>query len=385
MKKRVPVPVCVALILLASLLTFQLTFHFVGKQYQEKLNDVTVSGADFTKLREADDLLHKNFLGGIDEEALEDGAIRGYLAGLGDPYSRYMNPEEYDLYKQSQAGAASGIGVRATEDGSNGNVVIYGVLADSPAEEAGIRKGDILHRIDDKPVSQLGFYEAVKALSGAAGTKVKVSFLREVAGQQMELVFTMTRAEVAVNSVSREMLTEEIGYVQIYSFEENTHEEFRAALDALIEAGAKSFVFDVRNNNGGSVSAVTKMLDLILPQGTMYYRSGPDGREVSVESDSHAIRLPIAVLVNEKTASAAELFAAVLQAQKAAVLVGRTTFGKGVGQKIVEMEDGSALFITVESFSPADGESFDGKGVKPDHSVELDGENFYLLTRAKDN
>ncbi len=384
MKKRISVLGCAALILLAAVLTFQLTFHFVSARYQEKLDDLTVSGADFTKLREADDLIRKNFLGQIDEGSLEDGALKGYVSGLNDAYSRYMTPEEYTVYQQSLSGAASGVGIRATQDPDSGEVVVYGVLSGSPADEANIRKGDVLYRVDDTPVSELGFYNAMKALSGAAGTKVKVSFLREVAAQRMELVFTMVRADVKVNSVSWEMLHETVGYLQIFSFDLETDEEFRAAIDALIADGAKSLIIDVRNNSGGSVDAMGRMLDLLLPRGDIFYRTGLDGKETAYPSDEHSVSLPMAVLINENTASAAELFAAVLKDEGAATLVGKTTYGKATGQRITEMEDGSALVLTYEKFRTARGESFDGKGVSPDVVSEFDGANLYLISRSKD-
>lgn len=385
MKKRISVLGCIALVALAVTLTFQLTFHFVGTRYQEKLDNLSSSGSDFSRLSEVEGLVREHYIDTPDEDDLEDGALRGYVAGLGDPYSRYLSAAEYDAYKQSLSGAASGIGIRATQDAVSGQVIVYGVVSGSPAEEAGIRKGDVLYRVDDVSVSELGFYDAMHALSGELGTKVKVSFLREVAAKQMELSFTFTRAEFKVNSVSAEMLGETVGYIQIFSFDLMTNEEFRTAVEALIADGAKSLLIDVRNNAGGSLDAASSILDLILPRTDMYYRSDGSGKEKVVGSDEHCIKLPMAVLINESTASAAELFAAVLQSQGAATLVGTTTYGKGTGQRVLELEDGSALIISVERFRPVNRESFDGKGITPDLDIKLDGDNFYLLSRAKDN
>ncbi|MBP5289215.1 MAG: S41 family peptidase [Clostridia bacterium] len=385
MKKRISLLGCISLCVLAAVLTFQLTFHFVAGRYQEKLDTVSSGGSDFSRLSELSALIRKNYLGTVDDSALEDGALRGYVEGLNDPYSRYLNPEEYEVYKQSLSGAASGVGIRASQEPETGRVVVYDVLASSPAEEAGIRKGDVLYRVDDVLVSELGFYKSMRALSGESGTKVKVSFLREVAAQEMELAFTLTRKEIKINSISREMLADTVGYIQIFSFDLGTDEEFKTAVDSLTEEGATSLVIDLRNNGGGSLDAATRMLDLILPAGVMYYRTGGNGTEVAVESDAQRIDLPIVALMNENTASAAELFAAVLKDKGAAKLVGTKSFGKGNGQRVLELEDGSALIVTSEQFRPAGGESFNGKGVIPDAEVKLEGESVYFVTRAKDD
>ncbi len=384
MKKKISLISVIALCALTAVLTFQLTLHFVGKRYQERLDAVAISGSDFSMLSEAEEVVRSDFLGVIDNESTLHGALKGYIAGLNDPYSRYLTKEEYDAFQQSLSGAASGIGIRATQDPDTMRVVVYSVVAGSPAENAGIRKGDVLYRVDDNAVSDLGFYNAVRALSGEAGSTVKVTFLRNVAAKEMELTFTLTRSEIRVNSVSYEMLPDQIGYVQIYSIDSGTDREFEDAVNSLVEAGAAGFVFDLRNNSGGDVAAVTRMLDMLLPRGEMFCRTTSDGTEVTVESDEHCIRLPMAVLINGDTASAAELFAAVLQDQSYAEIVGKRSFGKGVGQKVVPLSDGSALVVTTERFRAVGGTSFDEKGVFPDVEVELEKENLYLISHAQD-
>lgn len=384
MKRKITVGTTLILVLFAILLTFQITYSFVGKEYQGKVDTLTGDRSDFSLLVLADEMIRDNFYRNIDEDALEEGLLDGYLTALDDPYSRYMTAEEYDQYKKEKARAGNGVGVRVTRDDGTNAVLIYSVYPESPAEKAGLRKGDELFKIGDKAVADMDLFDVSSALSGDAGTTVTVTVKREVAAQILEMDFTITREEVKSSDISYEMLNDTVGYVQIFAMSSGTAEEFSAALAALDSKGAGSLVLDVRNNLGENLDAALQMLDQLLPECVTAYITGNDGIEVSVESDAQSTFLPMAVLVNSSTVSGAELFAATLRDQGAAVLVGETTYGKGVDQAVFELDDGSAVLLSNRSFKPPVSESFEEVGVIPDHQVSFDAKKIYLVSHDED-
>ncbi len=370
-------------ILLACLLTFQLTYSFVGKQYQAKIDGMNAS--DFPLLAEADSLIREYFLRSVDSDNIQEMLIRSYVSSLNDPYSRYLNAEEYAAYKTTKSGSGFGIGVRVVYNEEKDQLIIYSVFADSPAEEAGLQKGDVIDRVDGIAVSELGASAAVNAITGEAGTRVKLSVKRELGAQYLDLEFSVDRREIRIQSVSYEMLENSVGYVQIFTFDELTAEQFSAAVNDLVEQGASSLIFDLRGNGGGRLDAVCSMLDFLLPEGDLVRTVSRSGKEEVIKSDASGIDLPMAVLINSSSASASEIFAFAIRNFGAGVLVGETTYGKGTAQIVLEMQDGSALILTNLEFAPPNSESLEGIGVKPDFPVKLAGTSPYLLTAKEDN
>ena len=384
MKKKITVGNALALILFAVLLTFRITYSFVGNEYQNKVNTLTGDRSDFSLLVYADDLIRNEFYKSVDDDALEEGLLDGYIASLNDPYSRYLTAEEYEQYQKEHALLGSGVGVRLTRDDKTNAVLIYSVYPSSPAETAGLCKGDVLYSIGETLVSEMDLFDIASALSGEAGTSVTVTVEREVAAQILKMDFTVTRGEVKNSDVSYEMLNDTVGYIQIFAITSETPASFSKAVSALNSKGAGSLVIDVRNNFGEDIDAALKMLDQLLPACDIARITDHKGNETVVKSDETSVLFPMAVLINSSTVSGAELFAATLRDQGKAILVGDTTYGKGVDQDVFELDNGSAVILSNRSFQPPVSESFEDVGIVPDHLVPFDEKRVYLVSYKDD-
>lgn len=302
----------------------------------------------------------------VDENAVMESAMKGYVAGLDDPYSQYMTSDEYAAYQTSEAGQTIGIGVTVSQT-EEGYLEIQDVNTDSPAKEAGLQKDDLIIKVDGDDVAEMGYESAVNAVRGDPDTKVTLTIKRgdETFDQDV------TRKSMEVTSAEGKMLDGKIGYITIRSFKENTPDQFQAIYDQLIADGAEALVFDLRDDGGGLVSALEKILDPLLPEGKIAIATYRDGTtETLVESDATECNLPMAVVVNENTASAAELFTASLQDFGKGTVVGTTTFGKGIMQVTRQMPSGGALTLTTATYQTTKGECYHGIGVKPDVEVE---------------
>ncbi len=386
MKKRFPTAFlsAFAAVVAACLLTFFLTNDYVGKKYQKIVDAMEHSETEFSSLAEAEELVKKYFLGTVDHDVTQEALVRAYVSSLGDRYSRYLNAAEFAAYETSSNGAGYGIGVRVAWDESDGALLIHNVFSGSPAEEAGLRRGDRITRVAGKSVAEAGAEASVSAITGAEGSEVDIHVTRVVGGQTLDFDFSVPRRSVVIESASGEMLDPDIGYVQIFSFNSNTPDQFRGAVEALKEKGAKALIFDLRGNGGGDLDACTQMLDYLLPEGELFRVYDRDGNYRAYESDPSFVDLPMAVLINGESASASEIFAFSVRWFQKGVLVGETTLGKGTAQIVLKMQDGGAVILSHLRFTPPDGVSTEGTGVKPDLAVPYEGEDLYLLPREKD-
>ncbi len=385
MKKKISVSTALVLILFAVLLTFQITYSFVEMEYQEKVNTLTKTQSDFSKLAQADLLIRENFYAYPDEESVEDGLIEGYISSLNDPYSRYLTPQEYELYKKENGESGIGIGVRFTYDSKKKETVVYTVYPSSPADQSGLKSGDVLYQVDGKLASEMGFYDTIRAISGQEGTQVEISVKRRLAAQVLDMEFTVTRKEVQVSTVAYEILQDNVGYIQIFDFTAGTAEEFSNALYELGSSGVDGFIFDVRNTSGTDIAVCCEMLDQLLPKGVLVKTVDRNGKQNVIRSDDNYLNLPMCVLINSGSACAAELFACALKDYEAAYLIGETTYGKAVVQTVVEMDDGSALVLSNLTFTPPKSPTFEKVGVEPDLPCELETVNLYLISHEEDN
>ncbi len=383
MKKKITVSTAVVLVLFAVLLTFQITYNFVGKKYQDKVDTLTKTQSDFSLLAEADLKIRENFNGLMDDEKVESGIISGYVSALLDPYSTYLTAEEYTRYQKEQSLSGNGIGVRLTFDSQTEEVIVYHVFEDSPAQKAGVQPGDVITEIGG--ASDLGFYEALTALSGPAGETVKLRVSREIATQTLQMNFSIVREEVSPDSISYRMLEGSVGYVQIFSFDSSTVKEFETAVNAIVSGGGVGIIFDVRNTAGGSAEVAIEMLDLLLPEGKMLYKTGANGEKEEIKSKKGHVDLPMAVLMNSSSSFASELFSVALKDFDAATLVGEKTYGKSRGQIAVELSSGSALILSNSAFTPVVSPGFEGIGIEPDIECKLKSENLYLIDPDRDN
>lgn len=331
----------------------------------QKNNILQKELADGARLAELSEYVDENYYQETDEDTLMDGALKGYVAGLGDPYSVFLTEDEYGGWKEKESGTAVGIGV--TVQSAEEGLYIVEVTSGSPAETAGIQAGDTITAVDGELVTDLGYNEAVAHVKGEIGTDVVLTVLRE--GEELEI--TVTRGEIVTISAEGQMLDGNIGYVHISAFRENTFDLYSKVLNELLEAGAEGIIFDVRNNGGGLLSALEDVLDPLLPEGNIAIASYGDGTvKTIVESDSEELDIPMIVLVNGGTASAGELFAASLRDFGKASLVGETTFGKGIMQDTRTVA-GGAVTLTVAAYQTVKGECYHEIGVTPDTEIIL--------------
>ena len=305
----------------------------------------------------------------VDEEALETAAIDGMLAALGDPYTFYYTNEAYAAMNEETTGRYVGVGLLVGED-ENGALTVLRVFRDSPAEAAGMKAGDELTAIDATPVgagTALGLTETTALLKGDGEAPVRV----EVSRDGEALAFTLTRGDVNINYVEYSILEGEVGYLSIYQFTGDDVSGVEEALSAFRQAGVTALVVDVRSNPGGLLDDVVKICDMLLPEGLIVYTEDRSGAREEYYADSEYWDVPMAVLVNGESASASEIFAAAVQDTGRGVVVGETTYGKGVVQTLYSFPEGDGVQLTTAVYYTPSGRSIHGQGVTPDIEVSL--------------
>lgn len=338
---------------------------------QASLHAVQTALGDNQRISVLEQAVGDNYYESVDDSKLMDGALKGYISALDDPYSGYLTNEEYHQWQSNEAGVSVGIGVTVTLTEDESGLQIVSVENPSPAKLAGLQADDIITAVDGETVAVLGYQEAVSHVRGEADTSVELTIQRG----KTELKKTVQRQEMQVTSAYGTMLENKIGYIRIASFKENTVEQFQNALNQLLKQGAKGLVFDVREDGGGLVAALEKIVDPLLPAGDIATATYQDGTtKVLVHSDANELNLPMMVLVNGNTASAAELFTASLKDFGKAGVIGEQTFGKGIMQNTFELPDGGAVTLTVATYQTTKGECYHGVGITPDVIMEEDYE-----------
>ncbi len=321
------------------------------------------------KYLEIKNMLDANYVGTVDEEAVPSAAFAAMVEALGDKWSYYMSPSEYQAYKLYSQNQYVGLGVQIDKDASTGGLVITGVTDESPADSAGLVAGDIILAINGTDITSMTVGDARSFIEANIGQTVQLS-IQNAKGDKSTI--NVNCAVVYTNPVSYEMLGGSIGYVQIKNFQSGAADAAINAVENLLNQGAVGFIFDVRTNPGGLVSELTSLLDYLLPSGTIFISVDKDGNQTPTTSDSVCLNMPMAVLVNADTYSAAEFFAATLQEYNWAEIVGTRTTGKSRSQQTLELSDGSALHIsTARYLTPMGVDLAEQGGVIPDQQVEL--------------
>lgn len=318
-----------------------------------------------------------------DSDAVTDALIYSYVATMGDKYSVYRTAAEYTSYTSEMSGSFVGIGVTVRYSAELDAIEVHSVSVGSGAEEAGILAGDLIVGVDALRVASDGYDAAVNAIRGEEGTSVGITVLR--GGE--ELTFSVTRRKLVDKSVTY-VIEGDVAYLTITGFKANTFQQFKEAIDAAEAAGVKGIVYDLRNNPGGYLSAVTDCLDYIAPKGTTIasFTNGYDDPVIATRA--HSLRLPSVVICNENTASAGELFTAGVRDFSAlgffsAKLVGTRTFGKGIMQNTYSFRDRSAITLTVAYYNPPLGENYHGEGIAPDVISEQSNEGDAQMDAAR--
>ena len=344
--------------------------------------DLTGSGVE-AKLEEIQALMETYYLEEIDTEQVEDYLYKGAVAGLGDIYAAYYTEEEYQSLIDSTNGSYYGIGVEISQNMSTGIITISRIFEGSPAEEAGLLPGDVIYKIAGQEVTGEDLNKVVSLIKGEEYTTVSVEVARD--GQSGYLEFEVERRTIEVPTVESEMLEDNIGYIAITSFDDVTTEQFMTALGTLESQGMEALIVVLRNNGGGLVSSVCAILDRLLPEGLIVYTEDKYGnREEEFSDAENYFDKPMAVLVNGNSASASEIFAGAIKDYGIGTLVGTTTYGKGIVQKIYPLSDGTAVKLTVSKYYTPNGNNIHGTGIEPDVTVELDEDLMYEVEVPKE-
>ena len=385
MKKSKMLVVYLAAMMTAGLLA--------GCGSEEELTTAAVSETDgfseysltnMKKVKTIENLINNYFYYEQDEAKREEGFYDGIMAGLDDPYSVYYTPEEMKRMKEDDSGEFVGIGASVSKNTENGQVYVVKPLKDSPAEAAGIQPGDVFVEVDGIAVTtEMELDEVITYVRGTEGSVAKLKMYRE--GEKDFLNFEITRKLLQNITCEYEMLSNGFGYIEVEQFIENTAEQFYKAVDDLVAQGAKGLIVDMRNNPGGFTVVATDMADYLLedtavPKGQSQDKAGilleikdKNGKivEKDVCKDGHSVDLPMAVLVNDYTASSSEIFSGAMRDYGKAILVGEKTYGKGIVQQVFSLNDGSGVKLTIASYFLPAGDNIHKVGIEPDVQVEL--------------
>lgn len=329
-----------------------------------------------SKLDQLEDLLVECYIGDVDQTAIEDAAATAMVNALGDRWSYYIPAAEYDAYLERMANAYVGIGVTIQLTDSENGFLVIKVNEGGPADQAGLLAGDIMIAVDGTDVRGMDGSQVGDLVRGEAGTQVELTVLRSGS----ELTITATRNHVRVPVATATMLEGNVGLVTIANFDARCADETIAAMEQLLDQGAAALIFDVRNNPGGYASELVKVLDYLLPEGELFRTVDYAGKVDVDMSDAACLEgVPLVVLVNSESYSAAEFFAAALVDYDAAVVVGEKTCGKGYFQVTMELNDGSAVGLSIGEYFTPKGENLAGVGVTPDVEVAVDEETFAAI------
>ncbi|HHY52138.1 MAG TPA: S41 family peptidase [Clostridiales bacterium] len=369
MNKKVSLGAAIAMMFLVAAITFSITYDAVTRQVNSRIVDLRERESAQAKYAEIDREVRANYYGTIDETQLLDSVARGYLAGIGDQYATYYDAKTYEKILRSQENTVADIGA-VLRVGPDGYLVVEEVYPDSPAAAVGIKPGDQIIKIDDVDLTPENSAKMKDSVQGEQGTRITLTIRSDNVDRTEEL----TRRVVVVPSVTSRMLGDSmVGYLIITEFNANTSDQFKREVDKLINQGAQSLIFDLRDNKGGLLSAATRILDRLLPAGPIVSSMDREGNiNVLATSDATEIDLPMVVLINSGTASSAEVFAQALKDYGKARVVGTTSTGKGVMQTLIRLSDGSAIEITTATLVTPRGETFNGVGVRPDYEVAMD-------------
>jgi len=408
---------------LAILLTFVITYVITSINYDrelKKLEDKYAEQLDYVgefrsiielynsmpqelrnietykKLAYIDYYYRTHYVGEIDEEQLVYMVANGYVLGAEDMFGGYYTADEFKTVMGDVEGNTVGIGVYVTADLETDGIRISYVMKGGPANEAGLLPKDIITHVDGKSVTELGYYTAIDLIKGEEGSKVKLTVLRD--GKYFEK--TLTRKTVNVESViyQKHQTQADVGVIRIVEFNNTTTEQFFAAVDRAIKAdGCTSLVFDLRGNPGGTLTSVVEILDFMLPEGVIITQRYANGEKSEYKSDSEGDEfealygkdIKMAILVNSSTASAAELFTCAMKDYEKAIVVGEKTYGKGCGQNVIPLYDGSGLVFTTFLYDPPKSENYNGVGIAPDIKKELSEQaskkNIFELAHHEDD
>jgi len=380
MSKKKMVVIFLAILLITNLATLAIgnfvsvvvgSRVIVKKSEYEALNSVYQENA---KIQQVKKVIDEMYLWEYDEDELFEGQIKGMVEALDDPYSVYMTREEYESFNMETDGIYGGIGIIVTP-GEDGLITVVSPIEDTPGERAGIRTGDKIIKVEGKDYFSDTMDEAVSLMRGEPNTDVQITIMRRNRDETTETFdLNITREIIRLQSVKSDVIEDDIGYIRLTSFDNLTYEDFKKALMEIQSKDVKGIVLDLRSNPGGLLNVSVDIADELLGEGTVVYTEDKYERRQYEESDKKMVDLPLVVLVNEGSASASEILAGAIRDNDRGSLVGTTTFGKGLVQRIRDLPDGSGIKVTVSEYFTPNGINIHGIGIEPDVVVELDEE-----------
>lgn len=342
---------------------------YFGGQFLAQMNIALPFGMSNTaKIRQIEEMLDTYYVEDYDKELAEELMYTGLVAGVGDPYTYYLSADSLAEQVEKNSGHFVGIGVEIYA-GDDGYIVVSSVTPGGPAEAAGILAEDKITEVDGESITGKTAADVSSLVKGEEGTDVTLTIFRESTGEVLEK--TVTRQDIQVKTVSWSMMDDNIGYISITNFRENTYSQFKEALDTLEAEGMEKLVLDLRNNTGGLVKSAHEIGEELLPEGIMVYTMDKEGNREDTLCDDVYNDVPMVVLVNGNSASAAEILAGAIQDTGRGELIGTTTFGKGLVQRLFTLPDGSGLNMTIQKYYTPNGTSIHGVGITPDYEVEL--------------
>lgn len=311
--------------------------------------------------------IETKYVNDTDDVKLIDGAIDGMVKSLNDPHSNYLSPKMYKTLMEQTEGSFAGIGVVMGMDNEQ-KIHIVGIMENSPGQKAGLQEGDEILAVDGVPVTQMAFDEVAAHVRGQAGTDVVLTIMRDNANQDI----TITRDNIKLKTVGHKMLDNNIGYIQIVSFSEDTANEFNEAYNDLKNQGMKALVLDLRNNPGGLLTTCVEIAKKLVPKGEIVSIVDKQGNKETYSSSLEAPEYPLVVLINKNSASASEILSGAIQDTKTGTIIGNTSYGKGSVQTILPMFEDDAVKLTIAKYYTPSGRSIDGTGITPDIEINLD-------------
>ncbi len=330
-----------------------------------------LDGTTLEKMRLIQNTMDTYYLEEIDDAAVETGVYKGMVAALGDPYSQYLSVDDLAEVMQQTEGIYYGIGAYIGKERDDDYAYISDIIPGTPADESDLMRGDILCEADGTSLYQMDKSEVVKLIKGEEGTSVVLTVYRESIKDYLDI--TVERRKVLTPTVEYKMLTDTMAYIKITEFDDVTVAQFTEAMAAAKDAGMQELILDLRGNPGGSLTVVTDIARMLLPEGLIVYTEDKAGERTEYFCDGkNEIRVPMAVLVDGSSASASEILAGAIKDYRKATLVGTTTYGKGIVQRIISISDGTALKLTISNYYTPNGNNIHKIGIKPDETVEFD-------------
>lgn len=367
----------VAILILTNLITFGLT-NVMTLQFDNRViipkgeyEKLYTSYQDYSKVSYVENIIRESYLRDVKDDELLDGQLKGLVQSLKDPYSQYLTLDEFTSLAEQTSGTYAGIGVIVTP-GEDNYITVVSPIEDTPGERAGLKTGDKILSVDGVDYTAENMDAAVKVMKGEPNTKVTITIMRrDRDGNNETLDVEITREIIRLVTVKSSILDDKLGYIKITSFDEITYEDFKADLNELENRGVEGLIIDLRNNPGGLLNVTADIADEFLGEGDIVYTETKDGKREYLRSDKSMTDLPLVVLINGGSASASEILAGAISDHDRGELIGTTTFGKGVVQRIRQFDDGSGIKLTISEYFTPNGTNIHGIGIEPDIVVEL--------------